>query len=127
MNGTQRQRPPQPACPVYRRHLLVCTGRRCVADGMDAAALDAVGHRLIEAGLLADGPLRVKPTRADCLGACGSGPIVCVQPDGAWYWGVTRPDMDRIIEKHLLGGQVVANLLFHTGPSGAAPGSTHER
>lgn len=107
--------------------MLVCTGRRCLADGMDAAALDALGHRLIQAGLLADGPLRVKPTRADCLGACGSGPVVCVQPDGAWYWGVTPPDMDRIIEQHLLGGNVVADLLFHMGPSGTASGSTHER
>jgi len=93
---------------------------------MDAAELDAVGHRLIQGRLLANGPLRVKPTRADCLGACGSGPVLCVQPDGAWYWGITPPDMDRIIEQHLLGGRVVADLLFHVGPTGTAPGSTHE-
>ena len=58
-------RPPQPRLVNYKRHLLVCVGRRCVADGMNAAALDVLGRKLIQAGLLLDGPLRVKPTRAD--------------------------------------------------------------
>ena len=114
-------RAPKPSLPVHRRHLLVCTGRRCTADGMDAAELDRLGHQLIQAGLLRDGPLRVKPTRADCLGACGSGPVVCVQPDGIWYWGVTPADMDRIVRQHLVGGEVVADLLFHTGPQTTLP------
>ena len=109
-------RPPQPRLAQYKRHLLVCVGRRCVSDGMNTAALSALGQKLIDAGLLQDGPLRVKPTRADCLGVCGSGPAFCVQPEGAWYWGVTPDDVNRIIAEHLIGGQVVKDLLFHTGP-----------
>ena len=109
-------RPPKPSLPVHRRHLLVCTGRQCAADGMDAQALDRLGNKLIRAGLLQQGPQRVKPSRVDCLGACGSGPVMCVQPDGAWYWGVTPEDFDRIICQHLLGGQIVQELLFHQGP-----------
>ena len=109
-------RPPQRRLVQYQRHLLICAGRRCVADGMSAEALDVLGQKLIQAGLLLDGPLRVKPTRADCLGVCGSGPAICVQPKGAWYWGVTPVDMDRIIAQHLIGGQVVEDLLFHAGP-----------
>jgi hypothetical protein len=42
-------RPPKPKIVAYRRHLLVCTGRRCVEDGMDAAALNDVARRLTAA------------------------------------------------------------------------------
>ena len=83
---------------------------------MDAARLTEVGNKLMAAGLLKDGALRVKPSRVDCLGACRSGPVMCVQPDGIWYWGVTPADLDRIIEEHLIGGQSVGELVFHRGP-----------
>ena len=110
-------RPPKPAIAVYKRHLLVCTGRSCVADGMDADRLAEIGRKLQAAGLLNDGELRVKPSRADCLGACRSGPVMCVQPDGVWYWGVTPADFDRIVEDHLIGGRAVEDLVFHRGPA----------
>lgn len=109
-------RPPKPKIVTYRRHLLVCTGRRCVEDGMDAAALNDLARRLTAAGVLSEGAGRVKASRVDCLGACGSGPVVCVQPDGVWYWGVKPHEMDRIIEQHLLQGRAVDELVFHRGP-----------
>ncbi len=112
-------RPPKPQIVEYRRHLLVCTGRSCVADGMDAAGLIEVGHKLMAAGVLRDSELRVKPSRVDCLGACRSGPVMCVQPDGVWYCGVTLADFDRIIEQHLIGGRAVDDLVFHRGPVAA--------
>ena len=40
-------RPPQPRLAPYKRHLLVCVGRRCVVDGMSNAALEALCHKLI--------------------------------------------------------------------------------
>ena len=86
---------------------------------MDEAGLTEVGHKLMAAGLLRDSDLRVKPSRVDCLGACRSGPVMCVQPDGVWYWGVTPTDLDRIIEQHLIGGRTVEDLVFHRGPAAA--------
>jgi (2Fe-2S) ferredoxin len=41
---------------------------------------------------------------------------MCVQPDGTWYYNVTPANMDRIIEQHLCGGEVVDDLVFHQGP-----------
>jgi (2Fe-2S) ferredoxin len=109
-------RPPRPKIVDYTRHLLVCTGRSCVEDGMNAAALTEVGHKLMAAGVLREGDLCVKPSRVDCLGACRSGPVMCVQPDGVWYYGVTPVDLDRIIDQHLIGGRAVDDLVFHRGP-----------
>lgn len=110
----------QPVKPVivdYRRHMLICIGRSCVADGMTAEELEKVATKLKRSGALAPGPNCVKATRVDCLGACRSGPVVCVQPDGVWYYGVTPDAMDRIIEDHLGYGRVVEDLVFHRGPS----------
>lgn len=78
--------------------------------------LTQVGEKLVAADLLVDGPRRVKPSRVDCLGACGSGPVMCVQPDGVWYWGVKPHEVDRIIEQHLIQGHAVDELVFHRGP-----------
>jgi len=75
-----------------------------------AAALDAA------CAVLHEGELRVKRSRVSCFAACKGGPILCVQPDGVWYYNVTPDNMDRIVEQHLVGGRVVEELVFHRGP-----------
>ncbi len=57
-----------------------------------------------------DGELRVKRSRVGCFAACKGGPVMCVQPDGTWYYNVTPANMDRIIDQHLVGGQPVQEL-----------------
>lgn len=111
----------RPTIDDYRRQLLVCVGPYCTADGMTPSALRHVGERLIAAGLLAEGPLRVKPTRVHCLGACRGGPIMCVQPDGVWYCEMTPENVERVVDEHLVAGRPVADLVFHRGPCGGEP------
>lgn len=102
----------KPKIGSYRRHLLVCTGPRCSADGASQALFDSLGDKLKAAGLTT-GELRVKRSRVSCFAACKGGPIVCVQPDGTWYYDVTDANMDRIIEDHLCNGKRVEALVFH--------------
>lgn len=103
---------PKPTIGSYRRHLLVCTGPRCSADGEAQALFDSLGEKFKAAGLDA-GALRVKRSRVSCFAACKGGPIVCVQPDGTWYYKVTPQNMDRIIDEHLCKGGRVDELVFH--------------
>jgi len=105
----------KPRLMPYRRHVLVCVGPRCT-DGAGQALYEALGEKLKAAGLNR-GALRVKRTRATCFGACRGGPLLCVQPDGVWYWNVTESNLDRIIEQHLLHGRVIEELAFHRGPA----------
>jgi (2Fe-2S) ferredoxin len=102
----------KPKIGSYRRHLLVCTGPRCTADGQSQVLFDSLGEKLKAAGLN-EGDLRVKRSRVSCFAACKGGPIVCIQPDGTWYYNVTPENMDRIIDQHLCNGQVVEDIVFH--------------
>jgi (2Fe-2S) ferredoxin len=102
----------KPKIGSYRRHLLVCTGARCAADGQAQALFDSLGEKFKAAGVDA-GPLRVKRSRVSCFAACKGGPIVCVQPDGTWYYNVTPENMDRIVDEHLCHGRTVDDLVFH--------------
>lgn len=107
----------KPKIGSYRRHLLICTGPRCAQEGQAQALFDSLGEKFKAAGLN-DGDLRVKRSRVSCFAACKGGPVMCVQPDGTWYYDVTQANMDRIIEQHLVGGKPVEDLVFHQGPTG---------
>lgn len=102
----------KPKIGNYHRHLLVCTGPRCSEDGASQALFDSLGDKLKAAGLN-EGELRVKRSRVGCFAACKGGPIVCVQPDGTWYYNVTSDNMDRIVNDHLRDGKRVEDLIFH--------------
>jgi len=110
----------KPKMMDYRRHVLICVGPRCT-DGAGQALYDTLGDKFRVAGL-SEGDLRVKRSRATCFGTCKSGPLMCVQPDGIWYYNVTPENLDRIIDQHLLGGVPVEGLIYHRGPNDPANG-----
>jgi (2Fe-2S) ferredoxin len=109
----------KPKIGSYARHLLVCTGSRCTQNGESQSLFDSLGEKLKARGLN-EGALRVKRSRVSCFAACKGGPILCVQPDGTWYYNVTPENMDRIIDQHLCQGQPVDDLVFHQGPGSCA-------
>jgi (2Fe-2S) ferredoxin len=52
-------------------------------------------------------------TGCSCLGQCGNGPMVLVLPDLVWYAAVQVSEVPSIVEKHLLLGQPVTQMLYH--------------
>jgi (2Fe-2S) ferredoxin len=103
-----------------RAHVLVCSAGKCAAKAEQERAVRKLRKRLHARGLTKrDGG--VMCTAVDCLHVCSGGPIAVVWPDGVWYRDATAENLDRILEKHIIGGKVVEKLRI-AGPAKARGG-----
>lgn len=102
----------KPKMMNYKRHMLVCVGPRCTEDGESQLLFESLDEKFKAAGI-DQGDIRVKRTRTHCFATCKSGPILCIQPDGIWYYNVTEANLDRIIKQHLVEGDPVEDLIYH--------------
>ena len=46
-------------------------------------------------------------SRTYCMDICTAGPVAVVYPEGTWYAGCTEKVIDKIVDHHLLKGEVV--------------------
>jgi (2Fe-2S) ferredoxin len=65
-------------------------------------------QRIKALGLSGRGEVRIN--KAGCLDRCEEGPVIVVYPEAVWYTYVDREDIDEIIDRHIVGGEVVERL-----------------
>lgn len=111
----------------FQRHIFICTNEReggdergcCKARGA-AEVAEAFKKKLHEHGF----KRIVRPNKAGCLDQCAFGTVVVVYPDNVWYGRVTVADVDEIIERHVVQGEVVERLVIPEDKlTGIAPGA----
>ncbi|MEG2269906.1 MAG: NADH-quinone oxidoreductase subunit NuoF [Bacilli bacterium] len=90
-----------------KRAIVVCGGTGCLSSNSQEI-LDRF-HELIKEKHLED---IVTANIVGCFGFCSQGPFVKIFPEDTLYRGVTIADADKIIEKDILGGEIVEELLY---------------
>ena len=90
-----------------KRHLLVCGGTGCLSSNSQEI-LDRL-QALIDDNNLGD---KVTVNKVGCFGFCSQGPFVKVLPEDTLYRMVSVDDTKEIIEKDIIGGEVVERLLY---------------
>jgi len=97
----------------YQHHVFFCCNQRepperCCASN-DALAMQQYAKQRVKA-LGRAGKDRVRVNKAGCLDRCEEGPVIVVYPDDVWYTYVDKEDIDEIIDRHVVGGEIVERL-----------------
>jgi NADH:ubiquinone oxidoreductase subunit F (NADH-binding)/(2Fe-2S) ferredoxin/NAD-dependent dihydropyrimidine dehydrogenase PreA subunit len=90
-----------------KKDILCCGGTGCHASA-SKELIENLNAGIKAAGLEND----VRVVQTGCFGFCAQGPIVKVMPDNVFYVQVTPDDAKEIIEKHIIGHQVIERLLY---------------
>ncbi|MBN1313567.1 MAG: NADH-quinone oxidoreductase subunit NuoF [Anaerolineae bacterium] len=103
----------EPGEEITERTIMVCGGTGCFAS--ESRQVLARFQELIAKHELDD---TVQALVTGCFGLCQEGPIVKIYPDDVFYIRVTPNDVDTIFEQHILGNQIVRQLLYEDPASG---------
>jgi bidirectional [NiFe] hydrogenase diaphorase subunit len=93
----------------FKHRIFYCSAAGCVSCGSQAIR-EALKKSLQQHNLTA----QCEVIGTGCMGLCGEGPLVKVDPDGTLYQRVDEQTAQRIVEEHLLQGKPVADHVVDT-------------
>jgi len=108
MNGI-----PQPAFYIFKCQQSAPPGMpkpSCVSQNNPESAqlFQHLGQALMMKGIIGT----VSPIQTGCLNRCQQGPVMLVEPGHTMYVGLTKEKIDRIIDEHIIGGNVVQEFVI---------------
>lgn len=88
------------------KQVLICAGTGCSSSNSEKI-ISAFQKEILKNNI----EKSVKIVKTGCFGLCALGPIVIVYPEATFYSLVTPEDVQEIVEKHFLNGEIVERLL----------------
>ncbi len=104
---------PQPAFYIFKCQQSAPPGMpkpSCVSqtDPESLELFQHLGQALMRKGIIAT----ALPIQTGCLSRCQQGPVILVEPGHTMYVNLTKEKIDRIIEEHIVGGNVVQEYVI---------------
>ena len=104
---------PQPAFYIFKCQQSAPPGMpkpSCVkADDPESQQLfQHLAQTLMQKGIIGT----VTPIQTGCLNRCQQGPVMLVEPGHTMYVGLTKDKISRIIDEHIIGGNVVEEYVI---------------
>ncbi|MBR5571046.1 MAG: NADH-quinone oxidoreductase subunit NuoF [Oscillospiraceae bacterium] len=109
------------AMTAQNRTVLICAGTGCIAGG-SLKIYEYLKEECTRRGIAVQVSLledesqcaghAINMKKSGCHGFCEMGPLLQIEPEGYLYTHVTLDDCNEIIEKTILGGEVIERLLY---------------
>ena len=90
-----------------KRHIVLCGGTGCLSSR--ANEITDLFNKLVEEKNLTD---KVTVNQVGCFGFCSQGPFVKIYPEDTLYRLVQVEDVEEIVEKDIIGGEIIERLLY---------------
>ena len=99
---------PQPAFYIFKCQQSAPPGMpkpSCVSQNNPESQqlMQHLSQTLMQKGIIGT----VQPIQTSCLNRCQQGPVILVEPGHTMYVSLTKEKIDRIVDEHIIGGNVV--------------------
>ena len=113
-----------------KTRIIVCAGTGCIAGG-SMKTFDRFQEVIQKRGLSVSVFLEEEKgdnalVKSGCQGFCQMGPLVTIEPHGILYNKVQPTDVEEIVDKTLIGGELVDRLLYASPSDGSLVREMHD-
>ncbi|NMC43596.1 MAG: NADH-quinone oxidoreductase subunit NuoF [candidate division Zixibacteria bacterium] len=98
-----------------KRKVIVCLGEGCLANGSEEVFNEF--KKQVAEKKIADVTVE-SVAKTGCHGFCALGPLVIIEPDGTFYTKVGKSDVAKIVDKTLVGHELIDKLLYTDAKTG---------